>query len=80
MIEISLQAGFEFYVVLMLLLLVGALVYERLHWGDAAEEWRPSAEQICFCRKCHHTFLVRHKSNLVRCPRCKNLCRVRPPL
>ncbi len=80
MIDIALQTGFELYVLLTLLLLAGAVVYERLHWGDTAEQWTPSAEPVCFCRKCHHTFLVRHKANLVRCPRCRNLCRVRPHL
>lgn len=76
MFSIPLQVGFEVYLALMLAGLGIAVALDYFRGGAA--QWKVVEEQLCFCRECHFTFLVRRKANIVRCPRCRNLCRVRP--
>ncbi len=78
MFSIPLHVGFEVYLGLMLAGLALAVALSYFRGGPT--QWKVIEEQLCFCRECHFTFLVRRKANIVRCPRCRSLCRVRPRL
>jgi len=76
-IPLPLATGFEVYLCVLLGLLAFLLLLDLMR-ESAEPVRRPGDEQLCFCRSCRYTFLVRRRGNLARCPRCGNLCRVRP--
>lgn len=74
MIPIDFKTGFQGYLIIMLLIFGGVLVYEM--WRARRSTWRLSEERLCRCPGCNHSFILRRNVSAADCPHCGRHCTV----
>jgi uncharacterized paraquat-inducible protein A len=76
MIPISLEAYFEIYVSLFLIVAAGFWAYHL--WRSDTHNWSISEEKLCRCKECSLTYIVGRSEHVSRCPRCDEVNNVNP--
>ncbi len=73
MIGLDLTTGLLIY--LFLCLITISILWVRELLRIKAHDWSISNNRLFRCNSCHHSFLIKDEhTNLVRCPRCNEMC------